>query len=253
MTGNHPFDLILLSWMALAIVIFLLLTKVTAPYGRHVKHTWGLMIGHRLAWVIMEIASPLSFAFFFLKGHGTKTSITWLFFYLWVIHYINRSILFPLRAHMSGKQMPILIMGVSILFNAINGSLNGYYFGNLAPHYSMKWLTDIRFITGSSFFLAGMVINYNADRILIELRQPDNPNYSIPREGMFRWITCPNYFGEIVEWLGFAILTWSLPGFAFALWTAANLLPRAVAHHAWYLERFDDYPQDRKVVIPFLW
>jgi 3-oxo-5-alpha-steroid 4-dehydrogenase 1 len=253
MTGNSLYDLILLIWIGLAIVIFLLLTKVTAPYGRHVKQSWGPMIDHRLAWVIMEIASPLSFAFFFLNGDGAKTSITWLFFYLWVIHYINRSILFPLRAHMGGKHMPILIMGVSMLFNGINGSLNGYYFGNLAPQYSMEWLTEIRFVIGSSLFLMGMVINYNADKILIELRQPNNPDYSIPQEGMFRWITCPNYFGEITEWLGFAIMTWSLPGFAFALWTAANLLPRAGAHHAWYLEHFDDYPQDRKVVIPFLW
>jgi 3-oxo-5-alpha-steroid 4-dehydrogenase 1 len=223
------------------------------PYGRHVKRTWGPMLDHRLAWMIMEIASPLSFALFFLSGKQVKTIVVWLFFYLWIFHYINRSIVFPLRAKMAGKRMPIIVMVSSILFNFVNGYLNGTYLGHLAPTYPTTWFLDIRFATGIIFFVAGMLVNYNADKTLIELREPNNPDYSIPRVGMFRWITCPNYFGEIIEWLGFAIMTWSLPGFAFALWTAANLLPRAVAHHSWYMERFDDYPRDRKAVIPFLW
>jgi protein-S-isoprenylcysteine O-methyltransferase Ste14 len=70
---------------------------------------------------------------------------------------------------------------------------------------------------------------------------------------MYRWISCPNYFGEIVEWIGWAIATWSLAGLAFALWTAANLAPRAHSHHQWYRESFADYPQERKALVPRLW
>lgn len=36
------------------------------------------------------------------------------------------------------------------------------------------------------------------------------------------------------------------------LWTLANLLPRALAHHRWYGEQFDDYPRERKAILPFL-
>ncbi len=253
MTGEMLFDLILMAWIGLAFVTFWILSKVTAPYGRYVKQSWGAMIDHRLAWMIMEIASPLSFALFFLNGNRVKTPVVWMFFFLWIFHYINRSIIFPLKAKMDGKKMPILVMVLSLMFNSVNGYLNGYYLGHLAPFYPLTWLLDIRFASGAIFFLAGMLINYNADKILMDLRQPGNPDYSIPQEGMYRWITCPNYFGEIIEWAGFAIMTWSLPGFAFALWTAANLLPRAVAHHAWYQARFANYPQKRKAVIPFLW
>ena len=53
----------------------------------------------------------------------------------------------------------------------------------------------------------------------------------------------PNYLGEIVEWTGWALATWSLAGLAFAVYTAANLAPRAVANHDWYLSTFDDYPR----------
>ena len=70
---------------------------------------------------------------------------------------------------------------------------------------------------------------------------------------MYRWISCPNYFGEIIEWIGWAIATWSLAGLAFALWTAANLVPRAYSHHQWYRESFTDYPPERKALVPRLW
>jgi len=63
-----------------------------------------------------------------------------------------------------------------------------------------------------------------------------------------------NFFGEIVEWLGFAIaMGLALPGVTFAFCTACNIGPRAVAHHKWYLEKFnDEYPKTRKALIPFI-
>ena len=49
----------------------------------------------------------------------------------------------------------------------------------------------------------------------------------VPHGPLFRLVSCPNYFGEIVDWSGFALATWSPGGLLFALWTAANLVPRA--------------------------
>ena len=65
-------------------------------------------------------------------------------------------------------------------------------------------------------------------------------------------MSCPNYLGEIVEWIGWAILTWSLAGASFAVWTAANLAPRALSNHRWYREQFTDYPPARRALIPFV-
>ena len=49
--------------------------------------------------------------------------------------------------------------------------------------------------------------------------------------GMFEWVSCANFLGEIVEWTGFAVACWSLPAAVFALMTACNLAPRAIHHH----------------------
>ena len=96
-----------------------------------------------------------------------------------------------------------------------------------------------------------MYINLSSDTILINLRDNNNDNYKIPYGGFFKYVSCPNYFGEILEWLGFAILTWSLSGLAFMLWTCFNLIPRAIRHHNWYNENFEKYPKNRKAVLTY--
>ena len=69
---------------------------------------------------------------------------------------------------------------------------------------------------------------------------------------LFRRVSCPNYLGEMIQWTGWAVATWSLAGLSFAVWTAANLVPRALAHHRWYREQFEEYPARRRAVLPFV-
>jgi steroid 5-alpha reductase family enzyme len=69
---------------------------------------------------------------------------------------------------------------------------------------------------------------------------------------MFKYVSSPNYFGELIEWLGFAIMAVGLPGFSLFIWTFANLVPRALDNHKWYIKTFEDYPKDRKVIFPYI-
>ncbi|KAA3621560.1 MAG: DUF1295 domain-containing protein, partial [Bacteroidetes bacterium] len=132
----------------------------------------------------------------------------------------------------------------------INGFSNGYYLGTLSEPYPVSWFWDVRFIVGILVFVAGAYINFSSDNILLALRKPGEKDYKIPYGGLFKYVSCPNLFGEILEWFGFAIMCWNLPALAFAVWTATNLIPRALSHHRWYLANFDNYPVSRKAVIP---
>jgi steroid 5-alpha reductase family enzyme len=107
-------------------------------------------------------------------------------------------------------------------------------------------------LIGVFLFALGFAVNHHSDRLLRNLRKPGESGYSIPRGGLFPWVSCPNYLGEIIEWTGWAVATWSPAGLSFAVWTAANLIPRAFRHHRWYRTEFSDYPEKRKAVIPFL-
>jgi len=253
MNDRFVFDVLLLSSLATAAATAVVLVFVAAPYGRHVRKGWGPTLDNRLGWVLMEAPAPLVFALCFMVGDARNTLTALVFLIMWEVHYIHRSFIYPFGLRGEGTRMPIVIAGIGLLFNALNGYLNGRWLFAFSGGYSNLWLLDVKFVVGILIFVAGFTINRQADRTLRRLREDGGSEYAVPSGGMYRWISCPNYFGEIVEWIGWAIATWSLAGLAFAVWTAANLVPRARSHHQWYRESFADYPQDRKALVPRLW
>ena len=52
---------------------------------------------------------------------------------------------------------------------------------------------------------------------------------------MFEYISAANFFGEIIEWSGFALAAGTLGAFAFAFYSASNLIPRGFSHHRYAL------------------
>jgi 3-oxo-5-alpha-steroid 4-dehydrogenase 1 len=247
------FNGLIIAWIILAVFTFVILIFINAPYGRHARKGWGIAIDSRLAWAIMESISPVGFAVCFALGNNKLTVPVVFFFCMWEAHYIHRAFIYPFSLHSILKRMPVLIMFFAFFFNMGNAYLNGRYLFTFSPVYSNEWLKDPRFIIGLILFITGFIINRRADHILRSLRAPGESDYKIPFGDLYQWISCPNYLGEITIWTGWAIATWSLPGLTFALWTIANLAPRARAHHKWYREHFSDYPPERKALIPGIW
>ena len=247
------FNSLIIGWFLLAAVIFLALLFFAAPYGRHFRRGWGPAINNKVGWVIMEATAPLVFAICFVLGNNANTLTTLVFLVLWEAHYIHRAFLYPFALRSRRRGMPIAVIGFGLLFNTVNGYLNGRYIFTFATGYTNQWLGDPRFVAGVMLFITGFIINRRADRILQSLRQPAESGYRVPYGGLYRWISCPNYLGEIIIWLGWALATWSLPGLAFAIWTVANLVPRARLHHAWYRKHFPDYPPERRALLPGIW
>lgn len=247
-------DNICYVWLAIAIVVHETMFFVTAPFGRHTSEKWGFSINNKLGWAIMELPSLSIMIYFLLQGNSLQL-FAWILFGLWILHYLNRTFIYPLRIKATPKKMPLFIVINAIIFNVINAGLNGYFLAFLAPisKYDANWLTSSTTIAGLLLFFIGMAINLSSDSILINLRKPGETGYKIPMRSLFKYISSPNLFGEIIEWSGFALMAWNLPALTFMIWTFANLVPRAKNHHDWYHKHFPDYPKDRKVVFPFLY
>lgn len=241
-------------WLTIALIVHVTMFFVTAPFGRHTSEKWGVSINNKLGWVIMELPSLSIMIFFLLFGTNSVNSFSWILFSLWIAHYINRTFIYPIRIKSTPKKMPLFIVLNAIIFNVVNAGLNGYYLAELAPaeDYNLSWLTSVSFISGLFIFTTGVIINLKSDSILINLRKPGETGYKIPEGFLFKYISSPNLFGEIIEWAGFALMAWNLPAFTFMIWTMANLIPRAKNHHDWYRRTFPEYPEERKAVIPFL-
>jgi len=253
MTPELIYRLFLWVSFPIALGTFTVLMFVTAPYGRHKRRGWGPSVSNRLGWILMESPSAILFFLLFLVGSAPKNLTVFTFLLMWEAHYIHRAFIYPFQIADGKKSMPVIIMLMAIVFNCGNAFINGGYIFEFSGGYPLSWLSQPRTIFGVIIFVAGFVINRWSDRILRSLRTHPGDDYQIPYGGLFRWVSCPNYFGEIIEWTGWAIATWSLPGLSFAIWTFANLAPRARAHHAWYQEHFRDYPSRRKALFPGVW
>ena len=144
-----------------------------------------------------------------------------------------------------------MVAVMAFAFQMMNSYINARWLSEFSS-YTEAWISDPRFIIGIGIFVLGFVINIHADTVLINLRKPGETGYKIPMGGMYRFVTCPNYLGESLAWVGFAIASWSLPGLAFALYPASNVGPRAFSNHRWYKEKFPDYPKERRALIPFI-
>jgi 3-oxo-5-alpha-steroid 4-dehydrogenase 1 len=243
------------GWLGIALLVFIALQFVTAPFGRHTHERWGPSVNNKLGWFLMELPSLAIMVYFLITAAENKNTSVQVMLGLWVLHYTHRTLIYPLRMKATAKKIPWLIVASAIFFNLINAGTNGYYLTQFAPveSYGESWWVQPTTWMGGLFFFLGMYINLKADSLLIGLRKDKETGYKIPRGFLFDWVSTPNLFGEILEWSGFALLAWNLPAFTFMIWTMANLIPRAKKHHEWYLQNFQDYPNNRKIIFPFLY
>lgn len=249
MLDIYQFNVICAVWILIALITFVFLIFVSAPYGRYARKGWGKMIDNKTGWIIMEMPSFLIIllsSIFTIDNYFARFLAS-----IWLIHYFYRTFIFPFKIHTKGKLMPLSIIISAIAFNGINAFLNGYYLSNFAV-YSTSQFFNPWTIIGIALILVGTITHMYSDRILINLRKPGETGYKIPYGFLFEYVSCPNFLGEIVVWIGFFILANNLAALSFLVWTIANVLPRGLKHHLWYKNNFKNYPTNRKAIIPFI-
>lgn len=251
MSTTGLYKILLLFIFGGATISFGMLVLVRAPYGRYMRGGWGPSIHARTAWILMEAPAVVVILVLYITSEHKPPTAT-VFILLWQLHYVYRTFIYPILVRGGKKAFPVVLVALALVFNSANGYVNGWFLFHSSRQLGSSWFADPRFIAGTALFLAGMYIHIKSDRILRNLRNPGETGYRIPVGGMYRYLSAPNYFGEILQWFGWAIATWSTAGLAFAVFTLANLLPRGLSHHRWYKDTFPDYPGGRKAVIPFL-
>jgi len=250
MISHETFNILCWIWIAVAVIIFPILLKVTQPYGRHLKGNWGPVINNRVGWFIMELPALVIFGYFLIFRANLFNILILVPALIWGVHYIHRVLIFPFLIRTVRKKIPVLIVILAFMFNVINGFLNGYWFVHFATEYKSGVLIDLRLITGIILFLTGSVKYY--DFLLIKLRPISGNGYKIPYGGLFKYVSCPNFLGEIISWTGFALVAFNLAALSFLIWTIVNLTTRALDHHKWYNKEFPEYSKERRALIPYL-
>jgi hypothetical protein len=75
----------LITIFATAVIVFLLLFFVSAPFGKFRRKGWGPAVSAKWAWMIMEFLSPALIVYFFLTAESLSLPGI-IFLTGWLIH-----------------------------------------------------------------------------------------------------------------------------------------------------------------------
>jgi 3-oxo-5-alpha-steroid 4-dehydrogenase 1 len=260
-TGDPIYDSLLAVAFGIVLSTVVAARFIQTPYGRFADDSMGISLDPRIGWFLMELPATLSFFYFYFRGPHAFEPFPLFVLFVWTVHYANRGFIMPALMRVpkgAGTSFSLFVVLVGWLVTSLHGYLNGAWASTFSPHFDWSWFRDPRFIVGVLVYYVAFFANIHSDHIVRNLRPSHEidagiKRYRIPRGGLFEYVSNPSYFTELVFWTGFAVFTWSLAGVYILAISAANLVPRAISTHAWYREKFPDYPSDRKILIPFIW
>ena len=248
---------------------------ILAPYGSEAKQPsklpdwmWGPKINSKLGWYIMEVPALLvalgTVLYFDLDAYFNAPTHCQFAVGCFVIHYVNRGIVFPSKRGHSTSMESSLTFLLGAFFNAGNAYTIVRYLSHFGVGRGTP-LTDastLRIGVASVVFFAGVGINMISDELLFEFskRKKSETNKKVKQRMVpagffiFDYVTAGNYFGELLEWFGFYLLTSPSPASAcFLYMTFCNLAPRAWSRHQRYIRDVKGYKElNRCAIIPFV-
>lgn len=255
-TIHTTYIVLLATQFVLSAFVFVMLFKFVAPYGRYVNSAprGAHFISYRTGWLIMEVPAVLTIAVLYgarvLFFDEPLPPLLTVFFLMWEFHYVYRALIFPFLIKNKPREFFVPVVLGGAVFNILNGFINGWA---LFFHYDALPKAPLALVgIGIVVFFAGFFIHVVSDKLLRDVKRENNGAYGIPKAFLHAYVSSPNYFGEILQWIGFFIATLSPAALSFALFTFANLMPRARAHRRWYRQTFPQYPRNRKILIPFI-
>jgi len=260
-TGNFTYDGALTVAFGIVAVTIIASFFVQSPYGRFADDRYGISLDPRLGWFLMELPATLVFVYFYALGPNALAPFPLFVLFVWVVHYGNRGFVMPalMRVPIGQKSsFSLMVVAIGWGVTSLHGYLNGAWASTFSERVGWEWFATPSFLLGIAIYYAGFFANLHSDRIVRNLRTREEVEagvkaYRIPHGGLFEYVSSPSYLSELVFWVGFAVFTWSLAGVYILAISAANLVPRAIASHRWYLEKFPDYPANRKILIPHVW
>lgn len=255
--SESSFNVGLIIGYSTAFLAFLGSVVITAPYGKFASSSYGIDLDPRFGWWLMEIMATVSFSFFYIQGPNYSKPVPLFFAALFALHYANRGWLFPLSIRVAPgtkTRFSFLVSFCGIFVTSLHGYLNAMWYSKFCTYLDADWLQSPVFLFGLVLYQVSFWSTVRCEHIIRNLRNnkaKNAPRYSIPRGFLFEYVTSPQYLTELLGFAGWAIMSWNPAGVVILLISMANLVPRAFDSHKWYRNKFEDYPKDRKALIPF--
>ncbi|KAF3121119.1 hypothetical protein TWF703_002046 [Orbilia oligospora] len=254
-------------------VVCILQSAITTPMGKTSVKSF-LNLPGKLSWILMELISPISFFLTFYLNNSQSPLKTLaalpishkILSILYLIHYLNRALISPLRAP-AYAPAHIIVLLVATYFNYLNGySLSSFLLlqQGRVPQ-GGGWRRAKREHLESAKAKKEDGLGEGVERVLVAdgkrlvVRAENSGHvYEIPEGGLWEYCWhphCGKYFMEWIEWTGFLIAAggWECaPAINFLVNEIASMTPRAFQGVEFYKRKFGRKLPERKAVVPFL-
>ncbi|TFK34315.1 hypothetical protein BDQ12DRAFT_689844 [Crucibulum laeve] len=294
------------KWFTLSLIFPPLLLLLDIPPNAFLPAFIPARIDHIKSVFAIELIASVGFLFGFLGSplsyHSPDRDTVTISQHLLIIMYLaprfNHAVIGPLRARQLSPKSETISVIYNSFYNIVLGFLIGAFLASPLVKATLSGLS-LRFLFGFAIWALGFKGKLMHDEILLNIerraisRAKDGEEGSevkelhatIPQGVMFQYVSFPNLFCELVQWLGFAIVSSPFPfdlssilslinlanivsviqkpSYMFAphlspsyvlfMAEAAMKIPRALNGHKRYRERFGpSYPTERKAIIPFV-
>ncbi|XP_013093798.2 very-long-chain enoyl-CoA reductase-like isoform X2 [Biomphalaria glabrata] len=249
-----------------------ILKEVETLEALNIKHHGKLFfkdLGPQVGWTtvfLTEYAGPLVIYLIFytrpsfIYGDGASSQpyadVVNIAAGCWTFHYAKR-LLETLFVHrFSHATMPILNIFKNSTYYWGFTALVAYFVNH--PLYTPPTNGNAQIWAGLGTFIFAELGNFSVHVALRNLRPPGTKERRIPKADsnpfswLFNLVSCPNYFYEVLAWVGFTVMTQCLPAGLFCLAGFYQMAVWAKAKHRNYLKEFKDYPRSRTAIVPFL-
>jgi len=188
---------------------------------------------------------PLLTALVFSRPYLTQPNLIQSIVLLAVLGHFAKRCLEALFLHKySGPMDALTTFSISGFYSLVAAGIVSLNAEPLARPDALFWL-------GTLLFVSGQGLNFWHHKILANLRGASR-EYILPRGGLFEQVVCPHYLFELIAWLGIVLLSRHLFVYIASLGMFGYLMARSLKNLAWYRENFDDFPKERKALIPWL-
>lgn len=257
--------------------------KTTAQYSKfaHIKKASNdaIMIPSRLGMTLIYapafIVSSIMMMMMHHQQHLFKnTSLATVFL---MIHFAKR-LLETYFVHVySGSVSLVLSIGIGLYYAMvaylISSVTGGVVVADVVPQSHIN-IVQFRMM-GTVLFVLGSLGNLYHHVLLSSLRRPSNQSttvtstsssstnsnttkktknsiYVAPKGGWFQYVAAPHYFFELLAWLGIAMVSQHLNVYLVFTSMCSYLTGRSVSQNRWNRHQFDNWPKDRKNLVPFV-
>jgi hypothetical protein len=216
------------------------------PYG---KFRTGGGVNSRVGLALAYTAPVLVYTALWIEDRGAlEAPYHLIVFAAFLFHFIRR-ICEVCVVNSYSRPTPLsALLSIAIFYSGAAVVCGFFQVRTLAPP------SKLLMILGGLTFASGELLNTYHHWLLARIRASGATTYSLPRGGLFRSVANPHYLGEILSFLGYAMMSDLLPVWGTALVVTAYLSARANSTLQWYRRQMPlQIPPGWRRLVPFVY